>query len=39
MVVDRDRDSWQVRRAAAVAGWATLAVMGALGRLPLSRGA
>ena len=39
MVVDRDRDGWQVRRAAAVAGWATLAVIGALGRLPLRRGA
>jgi futalosine hydrolase len=37
LVTDRDRDSWQVRRAAAVAGWATLAVMAAFDRLPLTR--
>lgn len=37
LVTDRDRDSWQVRRAAAVAGWATLAVVAAIDRLPLSR--
>lgn len=37
LVTDRDRDGWQIRRAAAVAGWATLAVMAALDRLPLAR--
>lgn len=37
LVTDRDRGSWQVRRAAAVAGWATLAVVAAIDRLPLSR--
>ncbi len=35
LVTDRDRGSWQVKRAAAVAGWATLAVIAALARLPL----
>lgn len=36
-VVDRDRDSWQVERAVAVAGRAALAVAEAVDRLPLNR--
>jgi futalosine hydrolase len=37
LVVDRDRDSWQVERAVAAAGRAVLAVVAALDRLPLGR--
>jgi futalosine hydrolase len=37
LVTDRDRESWQVKRAAAVAGWASLAVIASLDRLLLSR--
>jgi futalosine hydrolase len=37
LVVDRDRDSWQVERAVARAGRAVLAVGAALDRLPLGR--
>ena len=36
LVVDRDRASWEVARAASVAAWATLAVAAAFDRLPLS---
>ena len=37
LVTDRCRDTWQIKRAAAVAGWATLAVVAALDRLPLRK--
>jgi futalosine hydrolase len=37
LVADRDRDSWQVKRAAVVAGWAALAVVAGIERLPLHR--
>jgi futalosine hydrolase len=37
LVTDRERDSWQVKRAAAVAGWASLAVVAGIERLPLCR--
>jgi futalosine hydrolase len=37
LVTDRCRGDWQIKRAAAVAGWATLAVVAALDRLPLSK--
>jgi futalosine hydrolase len=38
LVTDRDRDSWQVERAVAIAGKAAVAVTGAVDRLPVSNG-
>jgi futalosine hydrolase len=38
LVADRDRDSWQVEHAVAIAGRAALAVAGAVDRLPLGQG-